>query len=111
MSVNQFIESQSADPFERAMARKVAAILNDPNPRIDSARRQWLVQQAQQELIEHRHQRERAQQLAERKSARRHNRSPSLDAVAARRKELGRTGAPYYCAEDNAAKKPATRNG
>jgi len=107
MSGNQFIESQSADPFERAIAARVAAILDDPNPRIDSARRQWLVQQAQQELLKHRRQREHAQQLAERQSASRRNRGPSFDAVAARRKELGRAGAPYYCAGDSFPKAPA----
>jgi hypothetical protein len=48
------------------------------------------VQQAQEELIKHRRQLERAQELARAKASRRKY-SPAL-AIAARRRELGRTG-------------------
>jgi len=87
MSAIQFIESQSSDPVERAIAERVVSILN--SPRMDSARRQWLVQQAQQELMEHRRRLERAQQ---KQSARSKASRPKRDPMATRRRELGRTG-------------------
>lgn len=60
-----FAESQSADPTERAIARRVARILQDR--RLGEKERISLVRQAQQELLQHRRQQEetaRAQALA-----------------------------------------------
>ena len=104
MSGIQFIESQSADPFERAIAEKVAAIFD--NPHIDSVQRQWLVQQAQQALLEHRRQRDRAQQLAQHKPSRK-QRGPRLDPIAARRQEMRQTATLNDRARHDA--KPASK--
>ncbi len=60
-----FAESQSADPTERAIARRVTRILQDR--RLGEKERISLVRQAQQELLQHRRQQEetaRAQALA-----------------------------------------------
>ncbi len=65
MSEFQFIESLSADPVERAIADRVAGILN--NPRLSRAQRETLVRQAQRDLIgyrQHKGSRERLLQLA-----------------------------------------------
>ncbi len=47
-----FAESQSADPTERSIARRVARILQDR--RLGENERTSLVRQAQQELLQHR---------------------------------------------------------
>ena len=52
MSKVHFVEEQSQDPVEQAIARKVIRILNDPS--LDRQRRATLVQRAQQELVAHR---------------------------------------------------------
>jgi len=57
MSNTVFIESLSADPTERAIARKVSRILNDRS--LDRQQRESLVKNAQRELLQH-----RAQQAA-----------------------------------------------
>ena len=66
MSNAQFTEAASTDPVERAIARRVTRILNDPA--LDRARRETLVKRAQRELLEHRrrqqHQAHIAQQMA-----------------------------------------------
>lgn len=62
MSKAQFTESTSADPVERAIARKVTNILNDRS--LDREQRKALVQRAQRELIEHRERKASQAQLA-----------------------------------------------
>lgn len=52
MSNTAFVELQSTDPVEQAIARKVMRLLNDPT--LDRQRRIELVRQAQRELIGHR---------------------------------------------------------
>lgn len=52
MSNTPFVESQSSDPVERAIARKVMRILNDQT--LDRGQRETLVRKAQCELLEHR---------------------------------------------------------
>lgn len=88
MSEFQFAESLSADPVERALAARVTAILN--NPRMDSARREWLIRRVQRELIEHR-QRLTTISASVAGSKRPVKRAPVVDPVIARRRELGRT--------------------
>ena len=86
MSEFQFVESLSADPVERAIAAKVAAILN--NPRLDSAQRERLVRQAQRELLQHKDARDNtsAQAVTKRKTRKR---GAAVDPIAVRRRELG----------------------
>lgn len=52
MSNTPFVESQSTDPVERAIACKVIRILNDQT--LDRGQRETLVRKAQRELLEHR---------------------------------------------------------
>lgn len=52
MSQVHFVEEQSSDPAERAIARKVKRILNDRS--ITRKQRMALVHKAQRELLEHR---------------------------------------------------------
>lgn len=61
MSDTPFLESQSADPTEQAIARKVYRILNDKT--LDRQQRETLVRRAQHELIGHRRQKEQQHQL------------------------------------------------
>jgi len=56
MSHTPFLESQSADPVEQAIARKVMRILNDTA--LDRAQREDLVKKAQRELVRHRAQKQ-----------------------------------------------------
>jgi hypothetical protein len=63
MSNTPFIESQSDDPTEQAVARKVHRILNDKT--LDRQQRENLVRRAQRDLIEHRRQREQQQKLVQ----------------------------------------------
>ncbi len=86
----QFVESLSADPAERAIAARVVAILN--NPRLDSAQRERLVRQAQRELVDHQQRRDAATlPVADRNKPRK--RVAAVDPIAARRWELGKSGA------------------
>ncbi len=62
MSTFQFLESQSPDPVERALARRVAAVLE--HPRLTRAQREAQVKQAQRELLAHRQQVQRQRLLA-----------------------------------------------
>lgn len=64
MSNTTFVESQSADPKERAIARRVMRLLNDPT--LERQQRIDLVRQAQRELIKHRRQLQEARALAQR---------------------------------------------
>lgn len=61
MSDTPFLESQSTDPTEQAIARKVYRILNDKT--LDRQQRETLVRRAQHELIGHRRQKEQQHQL------------------------------------------------
>ena len=72
MSKAQFTESTSADPVERAIARKVTNILNDRS--LDREQRKALVQRAQRELIEHRERKASQAQLARKTANVRHPR-------------------------------------
>jgi len=54
MSKSPFAESLSSDTFERAIARKVVRILNDPS--LDRQQRKALIQSAQRQLLTHRQQ-------------------------------------------------------
>lgn len=83
MSVIAFIESQSADPVERAIAARVLDILR--NPRLSRAQQRELVQQAQDELVAH--QRAALPQVA--RTPRKRKRGAALDPIAARRREMG----------------------
>ena len=56
MSHTPFLENQSTDPVEQAIARKVMRILNDTT--LDRAQRETQVRVAQRELVRHRRQRE-----------------------------------------------------
>ena len=76
MSNIPFVESVSADPVVRAIARKVSRILNDPA--LGPRHRETLVRQAQQELLAHQ---QRVQQVDPHKAA-----PPALAAVAGPRK-------------------------
>lgn len=85
MSVIAFIESQSADPVERAIAARVLDILH--NPRLSRAQQRELVQQAQDELVAHQRQRAALPQVA--RTPRKRKRGAALDPIAARRREMG----------------------
>lgn len=61
MSHAPFIESQSEDPIEQAIARKVHRILNDRT--LDRQQRENHVRRAQRDLLEHRRQKEEQQKL------------------------------------------------
>lgn len=61
MSNTPFVESQSSDPVERAIARKVTRMLNDPS--LDRQQRETLIKKAQRELIRHRQQKLEQYQL------------------------------------------------
>ena len=67
MSNTPFVESQSSDPVERAIARKVTRILNDPS--LDRQQRETLIKKAQRDLIRHRQQKHEQQQLAQQVTA------------------------------------------
>ena len=58
-----FIESQSEDPTEQAIARKVQRILNDKT--LDRQQRENLVRRAQRDLLEHRRHKEQQHQLVQ----------------------------------------------
>ena len=97
MSNIPFVESVSADPVVRAIARKVSRILNDPA--LGPRHRETLVRQAQQELLAHQ---QRVQQVDPHKVAPpplarvagpRKLRKDLAQAIAERRKALGYTGA------------------
>ena len=63
MSNTPFIESQSNDPTEQAIARKVQRILNDKT--LDRQQRESLVRRAQRDLIEHRRHKEHQRLLGQ----------------------------------------------
>lgn len=63
MSNIPFIESQSEDPTEQAIARKVHRILNDTS--LDRQQRENLVRRAQRDLLEHRRHKEQQRKLLE----------------------------------------------
>ena len=63
MSNIPFTESQSDDPIEQAIARKVHRILNDKT--LDRQQRENLVRRAQRDLIEHRRHQEQQQKLVQ----------------------------------------------
>ncbi len=63
MSNIPFIESQSDDPTEQAIARKVHRILNDKT--LDRQQRENLVRRAQRDLIEHRRHQEQQKKLVQ----------------------------------------------
>ncbi len=63
MSNIPFIESQSDDPIEQAIARKVHRILNDKT--LDRQQRENLVRRAQRDLIEHRRHQEQQKKLVQ----------------------------------------------
>lgn len=63
MSNTPFVESLSADPIERAIARKVNRILNDIS--LDRQQRQSLIKKAQRDLLLHRNQQLAQQKLQE----------------------------------------------
>ncbi|MDO5288668.1 MAG: hypothetical protein Q4F13_03425 [Pseudomonadota bacterium] len=86
MSVMAFIESQSADPVERAIAARVVDILH--NPHLTHVQRRALVLQAQDELIAH--QRQRAVPPMPARPTRKRQRGAALDPIAVRRREMGR---------------------
>ena len=67
MSNTAFVESQSADPIEQAIARKVLRLLNDKT--LERQQRIELVRQAQRQLLGHRRQQREAIELAARVSA------------------------------------------
>lgn len=67
MSNTQFQESQSDDPVERAIARRVHRILNDPT--LDRSQRESLVRKAQRDLVQHRKQQADKQKLQAQASA------------------------------------------
>lgn len=79
-----FVESLSADPVERALAERVAAILG--NPRLSLTERRLRVQRAQAELLAHRRQRDNVQAPPPRPARRR---AAAADPISARRRELG----------------------
>ena len=64
MSNTALIESQSSDPVERAIARRVLRILNDPT--LDRPQRMEMVRAAQGDLLQHRAQAQRQAALASR---------------------------------------------
>lgn len=61
MSNTPFVESLSNDPVERAIARRVNRILNDPG--LDRSQREELVRKAQRDLLRHRSQQATEQKL------------------------------------------------
>ncbi len=61
MSKFQLLESQSADPVERALARRAVEVL--ANPRLTRAQREALIKRAQRELLSHRQQQAQRQRL------------------------------------------------
>ena len=63
MSNTPFIESQSDDPIEQSIARKVLRILNDKT--LDRQQYESLVRRAQCDLIEHRRHKEQQHRLAQ----------------------------------------------
>lgn len=67
MSNTPFVESQSSDPVERAIARKVTRMLNDPS--LDRQQREMLIKKAQRDLISHRQQKREQQQLRQQVAA------------------------------------------
>lgn len=67
MSNTAFVEFQSADPVEQAIARKVLRLLNDKT--LEREQRIELVRQAQRQLLGHRRQQREATELAARVSA------------------------------------------
>ena len=67
MSNTAFVEFQSDDPVEQAIARKVVRLLNDPS--LEREQRIELVRQAQRQLLGHRRQQREATELAARVSA------------------------------------------
>ncbi len=64
MSSIPFVELQSADPVEQAIARKVMRLLNDPT--LERQQRIELVRQAQRQLVVHRRRQHEASALQER---------------------------------------------
>ncbi len=67
MSNTPFVESLSADPVERAIARKVNRILNDTS--LDRQQRQSLIKKAQRQLLLHRQQQQAQKKLQEQVAA------------------------------------------
>lgn len=61
MSNTSFVESLSNDPVERAIARRVSRLLNDPG--LDRSQREALVRKAQKDLLQHRRQKSTEQKL------------------------------------------------
>jgi len=61
MSNTPFVESLSADPVERAIARKVNRILNDKS--LDRQQRVSLIKKAQRQLLLHRQQQQAQKKL------------------------------------------------
>lgn len=61
MSKTTFIEAQSQDPVEQALARKALRLLNDPS--LQRKQRIDLVRQVQRELLQHRQRQQYATQL------------------------------------------------
>lgn len=67
MSNTPFVESLSADPVERAIARKVNRILNDTS--LDRQQRQTLIKKTQRELLLHRQQQQAHRKIQEQVAA------------------------------------------
>lgn len=63
MSKTTFIEAQSQDPVEQALARKALRLLNDPS--LQRKQRIDLVRQVQCELLQHRQRQQHATLLRE----------------------------------------------
>lgn len=63
MSKTTFIEAQSQDPVEQALARKALRLLNDPS--LQRKQRIDLVRQVQRELLQHRQRQQHATLLRE----------------------------------------------
>lgn len=83
-----FTESLSADPIERAIARKVQRILGDAS--LSAEQRIALVRRAQEELVAHRNGGAPKQAAAtQRRGRRRPVRKTPEQAIAERRKNLG----------------------
>ena len=67
MSNTPFVESQSPDPVERAIARKVLRMLNDAS--LDRQQREALIKNTHRDLIRHRQQKLEQQQLQQQVAA------------------------------------------
>jgi hypothetical protein len=61
MSNTPFVESMSTDPVERAIARNVNRVLNDPS--LDRQQRETLIKRSQRDLLSHRQQKLEQQKL------------------------------------------------